>query len=249
MAESLRPRRGKTRALTAETAAPLLVNSVSTDDCLRLLLYLVSHHSRVQVSQLKLKIADLLGLCSLGLQLSLVLRQELIFGVSQVFKPGQVLFNSHLKVRNVPFPVQDRQVTLFNHIVQTLDDIVLFLDGLLQSNDDIQVMISLRSEVFTDHGILINELFVAQLDGVKLFLELFDVLLLGDLHLAHDLFLSVQLAIQVLCLGHCFVHLVLELQVLLLEDLNLSVCGVKFDLAILNSEHLVLQITSSLQQL
>ena len=90
---------------------------------------------------------------------------------------------------------------------------------------------------------------VADLNGVKFLLELLDVLFLGHLHLLEDLLLGVELAIEVLCLGHRFVDLVLEFDVLLVEDLDLPVRSIELDLSVLDSEHLILEVAPSSQQL
>jgi hypothetical protein len=57
--------------------------------------------------------------------------------------------------------------------------------------------------------------------------------------LLQDLFLSVELTVEVLGAGHSLVDLVLELEVLLLQDLNLAVGRVELDLAVLQSQDLV----------
>ena len=40
----------------------------------------------------------------------------------------------------------------------------------------------------------------------------------------------------------------LEFQVLFLEDLNLTVCGIKFDLGVFQGQDLILELTASLQE-
>lgn len=88
---------------------------------------------------------------------------------------------------------------------------------------------------------------VADLNGVEFLFELLDVLFLSHLHLLEDLLLGVEFTIEVLCLGNGFVDLVLEFDVLLVQDLDLPVCSVELDLSILDSEHLVLEVTSCSQ--
>ena len=90
---------------------------------------------------------------------------------------------------------------------------------------------------------------VALLNRVQLFLQLVDVLFLGHLHLAQDLLLGVQLSIKILSFGNRLVHLVLELNILLLEDLDLAVGRVQLDLAVLQSQHLILELRARSQQL
>ena len=111
------------------------------------------------------------------------------------------------------------------------------------------VLPGLRSEVLTNHAVLVEEVLVADLNGVQLLLEFLDVLFLGHLHLLEDLLLGVELTIEVLRLGHGFVDLVLEFDILLVEDLDLPVRSVELDLAVLDSEHLILQVTPGSQQL
>ena len=77
---------------------------------------------------------------------------------------------------------------------------------------------------------------VADLNGVQLLLEFLDVLFLGHLHLLEDLLLGVELTIEVFCLGDCLVDLVLELDVLLVQDLDLSIRSVELDLSILDGK-------------
>ena len=98
------------------------------------------------------------------------------------------------------------------------------------------VLPGLRSEVLTNHAVLVEEVLVADLNGVQLLLEFLDVLLLGHLHLLEDLLLGVELTIEVFCLGDCLVDLVLELDVLLVQDLDLSIRSVELDLSILDGK-------------
>ena len=83
---------------------------------------------------------------------------------------------------------------------------------------------------------------IAQLDRVKLFLEALDVFLLGHLHLLEDLLLRIEFSVEVFGSGDRLVHLVLELHVLLLKDLNLAIGRVKFDFAVLEEQHLVFEL-------
>ena len=98
------------------------------------------------------------------------------------------------------------------------------------------VLPGLRSEVLTNHAVLVEEVLVADLNGVQLLLEFLDVLFLGHLHLLEDLLLGVELTIEVFCLGDCLVDLVLELDVLLVQDLDLSIRSVELDLSILDGK-------------
>ena len=105
-----------------------------------------------------------------------------------------------------------------------------------------QVLSRLRSEILTNHRILLQEVLIAQLDCVKLFLEALDVLFFGHFHLLEDLFLRVEFSVQVFGPRDRLIDLVLEFHVLLLQDLNLAIGRVEFDLAVLEEEHLVLEL-------
>ena len=83
---------------------------------------------------------------------------------------------------------------------------------------------------------------IAELDSVELFFQLIDVLFLSHFHLLENLLLCVQLSIEVLSLGDSFVDLMLELEVLLLEDLDLAVGRIKFNLNVLECKDLILQL-------
>ena len=82
---------------------------------------------------------------------------------------------------------------------------------------------------------------IAQLNCVQLLLEALDVLLLGHLHLLEDFLLRVEFSVQVFGPRDRLIDLVLELHVLLLQDLNLAIGRVEFDLAVLEEKHLVLE--------
>lgn len=82
---------------------------------------------------------------------------------------------------------------------------------------------SLRSEVLTNHTILVQQVLIALLDHVQIFLKLVDILVFSLFHLLEDLFLHGKLTVQVLSSRNGLVDRVLELQVLLLEDLNLTI--------------------------
>ena len=81
---------------------------------------------------------------------------------------------------------------------------------------------------------------ISQFDSVELLLQLVDVIFLRHLHLLEDLLLRVQLSIEVLSLSDSLVDLMLELEVLLLEDLDLAVGRIKFDLSVLECKDLIL---------
>ena len=106
----------------------------------------------------------------------------------------------------------------------------------------------MRAEILTDHRVLIEETLVSELDSVKLLLQPLNVLLLGHFHLLEDFFLRVKFTVEVLSSGNCFVDLMLEFQVLFLEDLNLTVCGIQLDLGVFEGEDLILELTASLQE-
>ena len=83
---------------------------------------------------------------------------------------------------------------------------------------------------------------VSLLNRVKLLLQLRDVLLLRHFHLLEDFFLRVELTIQIFGLRDSLVDLVLELEVLLLKDLNLAICGVQLDLVVFQGKNLVFEL-------
>jgi len=86
-----------------------------------------------------------------------------------------------------------------------------------------KVSVSSGSEIFTDHTVLIEQVLVPDLDRVKLFFKLSNILFLSHFHLLEDFFLGVELSVQIFSFGYSFVDLVLEFQVLFLQDLNLTV--------------------------
>jgi len=89
---------------------------------------------------------------------------------------------------------------------------------------------------------------VPDLDRVKLFFKLSNVLFLGHLHLLEDFFLGVELSVQIFSFGYSFVHLVLEFQVLFLQDLNLTVRWVQFNFRVFQGQNLIFQFRTSLQK-
>lgn len=89
---------------------------------------------------------------------------------------------------------------------------------------------------------------VSLLDRLEVLLELFDVLLFSHLHLSQDLLLRRQLTVEVLGPGDCIVDLVLEFEVLLLENLDLTVGRVELDLIVFECKHLVFKFGASLEQ-
>ena len=90
---------------------------------------------------------------------------------------------------------------------------------------------------------------VTDFNSVKLLFELIDILLLGHFHLFQDFLLSMQLAIEVLSLGHRFVNLVLEFDVLLMQYLDLTIGSIELNLSVFNGKDLVLEITSGCKEL
>ena len=64
---------------------------------------------------------------------------------------------------------------------------------------------------------------ISLLYSVKLLLQLRDILFLGHFHLFEDFFLGIKLSIQILCLSNRLIDLVLEFEVLLLKDLDLTI--------------------------
>ena len=111
-----------------------------------------------------------------------------------------------------------------------------------------EVLASLGPEVLANHAVLVQQVLVPKLNCVQLLLQPRDVLFLGNLHLFEDFLLGVELAVEIFCPCNCLVHLVLELQVLLLQNLNLAVGRVELDLRVFQGQNLVLQLAASLQQ-
>lgn len=89
---------------------------------------------------------------------------------------------------------------------------------------------------------------VPQLDRVQLLLESANVLLFGHFHLLEDFFLSVQFPVQILSPGDCFIHLVLEFQVLLLQYLDLAIRRVELDFCVLQGQDLVFELTARVEE-
>ena len=54
--------------------------------------------------------------------------------------------------------------------------------------------------------------------------------------------MRVELTIQIFGLCDSLVDLVLELEVLLLKDLNLAICGVQLDLVVFQGKNLVFEL-------
>ena len=85
------------------------------------------------------------------------------------------------------------------------------------------------SVILTNHAILVYYHHVSLFYVFKLFLQLVDVLLFGCLHLPHYFFLGVQFTVQILRFRKCFIHLMLILQILLIQQLHLLLRGYKLD--------------------
>ena len=83
------------------------------------------------------------------------------------------------------------------------------------------------SVILTNHAILVYYHHVSFFYVFELFLQLVDVLLFGRLHLPHYFFLGVQFTVQILCFRKCFIHLMLILQTLLIQQLHLLLRGYK----------------------
>ena len=157
-------------------------------------------------------------------------------------KVRQQLFTLHHETL-LHSALNDKIELLVVHIgLQLFDFIVQNLYPLFEISSVDQVLGRLRSEVLTNHRILLQEVLIAQLDCVQFFLEALDVLLLGHLHLLEDLLLRVEFSVQIFGPRDRLINLVLELHVLLLQDLNLAIGRVEFDLAVLEEKHLVLEL-------
>ena len=103
--------------------------------------------------------------------------------------------------------------------------------------------------IFTSHAVFINYLLISSLNWVKFFLQFTDILLSGNFHLPHNLFLSIQLSIQVFSFTKSLVYLVLELYWLLLKKLYLSLWRVLFNFAIFDSQRGIFQLRLCLKKI
>ena len=103
--------------------------------------------------------------------------------------------------------------------------------------------LGVRSVVLPNHAILVDYEQISIFDTFKLFFEFVNVLLLCSFNLSHYFLLCVELPIEVFSFRQAFIHLMLELQILFLKQLNLLQGSRHFDFSTLNIELGVLQLT------
>lgn len=110
-------------------------------------------------------------------------------------------------------------------------------------------MLCPRSDVFTDHVVLIDNLQEAVLNGIQLMLQLRDVLFLVYLELFHYFLLSGKIASEHIILRRRLVQLLLEAGILLRQNLNLLLQLVVLDFSVLRQQQLVSMVSLGLLQL
>jgi len=135
----------------------------------------------------------------------------------------EVLLCLHHSIFLLTLHEDQLQVLVIDSVLSLRDLALQVFDLLLETIGVDEVGECARAEVFANHEVFVEKVLVTLLNGVQLLLELVDVFLFSHLHLLQDLLLRVKLAVQVLRLRDRLVHLVLELDVLLLKDLNLTV--------------------------
>ena len=102
--------------------------------------------------------------------------------------------------------------------------------------------------IFTCHAVFVNYLLISSLNWVKFFPEFTDIFLSGNFHLPHNLFLSIQLSIQVFSFTKSLVYLVLKLYWLLLKKLYLSLWRVLFYFTIFDNKRGIFQLRFCLKK-
>ena len=171
-------------------------------------------------------------------------RLKIITLSSDGVEAGEVLLSLHIAVLFGTFHHDQFHFLVISDILCLINLSLKVIYLLLEFVGIDKVCHGLRAEIFAHHGVLIKQVLVTLLNRVELFLELVDVLLLGHLHLLEDLFLSVQLTVEVLGLGDRLVHLVLELQVLLLQQLDLPIGRVYLDFGVFKRQGLIFELRS-----
>jgi len=99
-----------------------------------------------------------------------------------------------------------------------------------------EIDICLRSVIFTNHVVFIDDFQESKLDSIKLAFELGNVFFLGLLKLFHDLLLSVNLTVKDFILCHSFIQGGLEFCILSSKYINLPLSCLKFDFSIFSSQ-------------
>lgn len=161
---------------------------------------------------------------------------------------GQVLFDVHVESLSFTLPLDDFEVFVVHFVLHLFHLFFESSDLFIQFVTVELVFPCLRSEIFPNHAVFVQEVLVTDLNSVELFFEFIYVLFLGHFHLLKDFLLSMQLAIEVFSLGDRLVDLMLELDVLLMQYLDLAIGSVELDLCIFHCEDLVLELAPRLQE-
>lgn len=136
--------------------------------------------------------------------------------------------NFSSQLLNILNPLSNRLITLFNCLSEMFN--------LFHKFD------SVRSEIFTNHCILLCNQLPFLLNDVQFLFQFIDVLSLRDFHLLHYFLLSVQFTVQVLRLRQWLIHLMLEFDALLLQELNLPIWSIQLDFCWLHIQNLIFQV-------
>lgn len=163
-------------------------------------------------------------------------------------KPREKVLSRHLECAIVDLKVLN---LLYSLIALEADYVQFHLSGLCDLfllRVDYQVLGCPRFRVRRSHVHELNTLSEAALDGEQLVFELLNVLFAVSVHLLHDLFLSVDVSLQVLLLGQRFIDLVLQARVLLGENFIGACRCLKFYLNVLGCENLVLEGALGMEQ-
>lgn len=155
----------------------------------------------------------------------------------------------HLMVVYHNVQAVDVSLLRVNHCLDALDHIYFFFQDQPCLEESRKVDGCLRSDVFTNHGILVESSNEPLLDSIQVLLQLVDVLLSTLVLLFHDLFLGVELPLNVFVLRLSLIDGRLELFVLGPQDINLPRHSFKFYFSILGGELLVLLLALYLQKL
>ena len=106
-----------------------------------------------------------------------------------------------------------------------------------------------RSEVFTLHLLLINNLNVAIFNSLQIIFQFRDILLFGCLILFQDFFLSRKFSFQIFFFGYGFIDLSLESCILGCDGLKLPFNHIVLNFEIFKCHDLVFELRFRLHQL
>ena len=107
---------------------------------------------------------------------------------------------------------------------------------------------SLWSEIFTNHGILMDQLSIFLFYSIQIAFEFINALLFAALQVLEDFPLGIEFTFKIALLCFTLIDWVLEFLILLRVHVGLSLAGLKFYLSILGCQDLVLQFALYLQQ-